>query len=417
MNLLIKSATIIDSKSDFHNTTQDILVEKGVITKISKSIKNPKNYKEIKLDNLHISQGWFDSSVCFGEPGFEERDTIQNGLKTAAASGFTSVAMNANTYPVIDTNADVTFVNSKSANNAVTLVPIGALTKESKGDDLAELFDMKNAGAGAFYDYKKSISNPNLLKIALQYASNFGGLVCSFAQENKISGLGVMNEGITSTSVGLKGNPSLAEDLHVARDLFLLEYTEGKLHIPTISTAKSVDLIREAKKKKLDVTCSVAIHNLCFTDDVLKDFDTSFKVSPPLRIQEDLEALINGLKDGTIDMVTSDHNPINIELKKVEFDYAYYGTIGLESAFGALNSIFTIKKTIGLLTSGKERFGLENSSINIGNILDIALFNPDTKYIFSDSNIISKSKNTIFDQVELKGNVYGIISNKTVSIK
>jgi len=417
MNLLIKSATIIDSKSDFHNTTQDIIVEKGVITKISKSIKNPKNYKEIKLDNLHISQGWFDSSVCFGEPGFEERDTIQNGLKTAAASGFTSVAMNANTYPVIDTNADVTFVNSKSANNAVTLVPIGALTKESKGDDLAELFDMKNAGAGAFYDYKKSVSNPNLLKIALQYASNFGGLVCSFAQENKISGLGVMNEGITSTSVGLKGNPSLAEDLHVARDLFLLEYTEGKLHIPTISTAKSVDLIREAKKKKLDVTCSVAIHNLCFTDDVLKDFDTSFKVSPPLRIQEDLEALINGLKDGTIDMVTSDHNPINIELKKVEFDYAYYGTIGLESAFGALNSIFTIKKTIGLLTSGKERFGLENSSINIGNILDIALFNPDTKYIFSDCNIISKSKNTIFDQVELKGNVYGIISNKTVSIK
>jgi len=417
MNLLIKSATIIDSKSDFHNTTQDIIVEKGVITKISKSIINPKNYKEIKLDNLHISQGWFDSSVCFGEPGFEERDTIQNGLKTAAASGFTSVAMNANTYPVIDTNADVTFVNSKSANNAVTLVPIGALTKESKGDDLAELFDMKNAGAGAFYDYKKSISNPNLLKIALQYASNFGGLVCSFAQENKISGLGVMNEGITSTSVGLKGNPSLAEDLHVARDLFLLEYTEGKLHIPTISTAKSVDLIREAKKKKLDVTCSVAIHNLCFTDDVLKDFDTSFKVSPPLRIQEDLEALINGLKDGTIDMVTSDHNPINIELKKVEFDYADYGTIGLESAFGALNSIFTIKKTIGLLTSGKERFGLENSSINIGNILDIALFNPDTKYIFSDSNIISKSKNTIFDQVELKGNVYGIISNKTVSIK
>jgi len=417
MNLLIKSATIIDSKSDFHNTTQDILVEKGIITKISKSIKNPKNYKEIKLDNLHISQGWFDSSVCFGEPGFEERETIQNGLKTASASGFTAVAMNANTYPVIDTNADVAFVNSKSANNAVTLIPIGALTKESKGHDLAELFDMKNAGAGAFYDYKKSITNPNLLKIALQYASNFGGLVCSFAQENNISGLGVMNEGITSTSVGLKGNPSLAEELQVARDLFLLEYTEGKLHIPTVSTAKSVDLIREAKKKKLDVTCSVAIHNLYFTDNVLNDFNTKYKVSPPLRTLEDIEALINGLKDGTIDMVTSDHNPLNIESKKVEFDYAEFGTIGLESAFGALNSIFTIKKTISLLTNGKERFGLENSPINIGNTIDITLFNPDTKYTFSEDNIISKSKNTIFEGEDLKGEVYGIISNKTVSIK
>jgi len=417
MNLLIKSATIIDSQSDFHNTTQDILVEKGIITKISKSIKNSKNYKEIKLENLHISQGWFDSSVCFGEPGFEERDTIKNGLKTAAASGFTSVAMNANTNPVIDTNADVAFVNSKSANHAVKLIPIGALTKESKGDNLAELFDMKNAGAGAFYDYKKSITNPNLLKIALQYASNFGGLVCSFAQENGISGTGVMNEGITSTSVGLKGNPALAEELQVARDLFLLEYTEGKLHIPTISTAKSVDLIREAKKKKLDVTCSVAIHNLYFTDDVLNDFNTKYKVSPPLRTQEDAEALINGLKDGTIDMVTSDHNPVNIELKKVEFDYADYGTIGLESAFGALNSIFTIKKTVSLLTSGKERFGLENSTINIGKILDVTLFNPETKYTFSESNIISKSKNAIFNQEVLKGNVYGIVSNNIVSIK
>ena len=417
MNLLIKSATIIDSKSNFHNTSQDILVEKGIITKISKSIKNPKNYKEIKLDNLHISQGWFDSSVCFGEPGFEERETIQNGLKTAAASGFTAVAMNANTQPVIDTSADVAFVNSKSANNAVTLVPIGALTKESKSDELAELFDMKNTGAVAFYDYKKPISNPNLLKIALQYASTFGGLVCSFAQENKISGLGVMNEGITSTSVGLKGNPSLAEELHVARDLFLLEYTDGKLHIPTISTAKSVDLIRDAKKKKLDVTCSVPLHNLYFTDTVLKDFDTSFKVTPPLRTKDDVEALIKGLKDGTIDMVTSDHNPINIELKKVEFDYADYGTIGLESAFSVLNSIFTIKKTIGLLTSGKERFGLKNSPINIGNTIDITLFNPNTKYTFTDKNILSKSKNTIFDQEELIGKVYGIISNKIVSIK
>ena len=417
MNILIKSATIIDSKSEFHNTTQDILIEKGVISKIGKNLKNPNNYREIKLDNLHISQGWFDSSVCFGEPGFEERETIANGLKTAAASGFTAVAMHANTNPVIDTNSDITFVNSKSANNAVTLLPIGALTVNSKGEDLAELFDMKSAGSVAFYDYKKSISNPNLMKIALQYASNFDGLVYSFPQENKISGHGVMNENITSTTLGLKGNPALAEELQIARDLFLLEYTGGKLHIPTISTAKSVDLIRAAKKKKLDVSCSVAIHNLYFTDAALTDFDTHFKVSPPLRTQHDIDALIDGINDGTIDMVTSDHNPIDVEQKKIEFDYADYGTIGLESAFGALQNMFTTKKTIDILTKGKSRFGLESTSINIGNTLNITLFNPDSKYTFTKKHIISKSKNAIFENETLKGKVYGIVSNNKVVLK
>ncbi|WNH09711.1 dihydroorotase [Thalassobellus suaedae] len=416
MNILIKSATIIDSKSEFHNTTQDLLIENGVITKIASTIKNPNNYQEIALENLHISQGWFDSSVCFGEPGFEERDTIKNGLKTAAASGFTTVAMNANTNPVIDSNSDITFVNSKASNNAVTLLPIGALTVGSQGIDLAELYDMNTAGAVAFSDYQKPISNPNLMKIALQYASNFNGLVCSFPQENKIAGHGVMNEHITSTTLGLKGNPSLAEELQIARDLFLLEYTEGKLHIPTISTAKSVALIREAKKKKLNVSCSVAIHNLYFTDDVLNDFNTHFKVLPPLRTQTDVDALIEGIKDGTIDMVTSDHNPIDIEHKKIEFDHAAYGTIGLESAFGALQSIFTIKKTIELLSKGKTRFGIETTPINIGNKVNISLFNPDTKYTFSTKNIVSKSKNAIFEGEVLKGQVYGIIANNNIAL-
>ncbi|PWH82090.1 dihydroorotase [Algibacter marinivivus] len=411
MNILIKSATIIDSKSEFHNTTQDILIENGVITKISSSIKNPKNYKEVKRDNLHISQGWFDSSVSFGEPGYEERETIKNGLKTAAYSGYTAVAVNANTNPVIDSNSDITFLNSKASNNAVSLFPIGALTVGSKGEDLAELFDMNTAGAVAFYDYKKPISNPNLMKIALQYASNFDGLVCSFPQENKISGNGVMNENITSTKLGLKGIPALAEELQVARDLFLLEYTGGKLHIPTISTATSVTLIKEAKKKKLDVTCSVAIHNLYFTDDVLTDFNTNFKVLPPLRTQTDIEALIEGVKDGTIDMVTTDHNPIDIEDKKIEFDHASYGTIGLESALGALQNLFTIKKTIEVLTKGKTRFGIESSSIAVGNRADISLFDPDSKYTFSKADIVSRSKNAIFENETLKGKAYGIIAN------
>ena len=411
MNVLVKSATIVDPKSDFHNQTIDILIEKGLISQISKRIQNPKNYKEINLDNLYVSQGWFDSSVSFGEPGFEERETIENGLKTAAHSGFTSVAVNSNTNPVIDCYADISFLKMKSANHAVKLLPIGALTKHSDGNELAELFDMTSAGAVAFYDYQKPIDNPNLMKLALQYASNFSGLVCSFPQESKITGLGVMNENMTSTSLGLKGNPALAEELQIARDVFILEYTEGKLHIPTISTAKSVELIRAAKQKKLDITCSVSIHNLLFTDEHLISFETNFKVLPPLRTQNDIDALINGLKDGTIDMVTSDHNPLDIEHKKIEFDYATYGTIGLESAFGALNSIFTIKKTIELLTKGKDRFKIKNDSISVGSEANLTLFNPNETYTFSSENIISTSKNSMFMNRELKGSVYGIISN------
>ncbi|MEY8849294.1 dihydroorotase family protein [Psychroserpens sp. XS_ASV72] len=414
MNLLLKSATIVDSKSDFHNQTVDILIEKGVISNISKRISNPNNYKEIQLDELHVSQGWFDSSVCFGEPGYEERETIENGLKTAAYSGFTAVAVNANTHPVVDTNADISFMKSKAEKNIVNLYPIGALTCKSEGLDLAELFDMKNAGAVAFYDYQKPISNPNLMKLALQYASNFGGLVCSFPQESKISGLGVMNENVTSTYLGLKGNPALAEELQVARDLFILEYTEGKLHIPTISTAKSVELIRAAKQKKLDVTCSVAIHNLFFTDDHLKTFNTNFKVLPPLRTKNDVEALISAVKDGTIDMVTSDHNPIDIEDKKIEFDRAKNGTIGLESAFGALLSIFTLKKTVEVLTRNKDRFGIESIPISVGNKADLTLFNPTGSYVFSKGNIHSRSKNSIFEGTELHGKVYGIIANNKI---
>lgn len=417
MNILIKSATIIDPKSDYHNKTQDILVEKGVISKISKSIKNPKKYKEIRLDNLHISQGWFDSSVCFGEPGFEERETLENGLQTAAHSGFTAIAVNSNTNPVIDSNSDISYLKSKSANHVAELLPIGALTNRSKGLELAELFDMHKAGAVAFNDYKKSTRNANLLKLALQYANGFDGLVCSFPQDDSISGSGVMNEHVTSTKLGLKGNPNLSEELQIARDLFILEYTGGKLHIPTISTAKSVELIKEAKKKKLDVSCSVAIHNLFFVDDALQDFNTNFKVLPPIRTKTDIDALINGLKDGTIDMVTSDHNPLNIELKKVEFDHAEYGTIGLESAFGALNTIFTLKKTIELLTRGKERFGVGNSSIDIGNKLNITLFNPSLNYTFSTNDLVSKSKNSIFENQKLKGSVYGVIAAKQVVLK
>ena len=411
MSTLLKSATIVDSSSPFHKQQKDILITNGVIVKIDDSIASKKEYHVIELDNLHASCGWFDTSVSFGEPGYEERETIINGLQVAAKSGFTAVAVNSNTNPVIDNKSAVEFLINKATNSATNLYPISALTQKSKGIEMAELYDMQQSGAIAFGDYKKPIENDNLLKVSLLYAQNFDGLILSFPKNNSIAGEGVANEGINSTKLGLKGIPALAEELQVARDLFLLEYTGGKLHIPTISTAKSVKLIKEAKKKKLDVTCSVAVHNLFLTDDELHGFEANTKVNPPLRTPKDTKALIKGIKDGTIDIITSDHNPIDIEHKKVEFSTAKDGTIGLESAFGALNCILTLEEiTKCLVENPKKRFNIENHSIKEGNKAEISLFNPEIKYTFSKTNVLSTSKNSIFLNKDLRGKAYGIFA-------
>jgi dihydroorotase len=275
---------------------------------------------------------------------------------------------------------------------------------------MAELFDMKNAGAIAFGDYNRSIENANLLKIALQYTQDFDGLVIAFAQDEKIKGNGVANEGIVSTRLGLKGIPNLAEELQVARNLFLLEYTGGKLHIPTISTAKSVALIHEAKAKGLQVSCSVAVHHLVLTDERLEEFDTRFKVSPPLRTETDRLALIEGVKNGTIDIITSDHNPIDIEHKKMDFDTAKSGTIGLESAFCSLLTVLPIEIIIEKLTAARAIFGIENPSISEGAKANLSLFNPEGKSTFTSESILSKSKNSTFIGTEIKGKVYGIVN-------
>lgn len=411
MNLLIKSATIIDSQSEFHKQTKDILIKNGVIDKIADTIENTEDVEELSYHNLHVSQGWFDTSTSLGEPGFEDRETISNGLKTAGLSGFTAICVNANTNPVIDTNTDVTFLLSRSQNNGVSLYPIGALTSQSKGIDLAEIYDMKQAGAVAFGDYQKPISNSNLLKIALQYAQNSDALIMSFPIDLNIKGKGIVNEELNSTRLGLKGIPALSEELQIVRDLQILEYTGGKLHIPTISSAKSVQLISDAKEKGLDVSCSVTVHNLVLTDDVLESFDTNYKVLPPLRTRDDRKALLDGVQSGVIDFVTSDHNPIDIENKNVEFDNAMYGTIGLESAFGALNAILNTEQTIDILTRNKSRFGGENEVITEGANANLSLFNPDKEYQFNKENILSKSKNSAFLGLQLKGEAYGVINN------
>lgn len=410
MKFIIRSAKIIDSKSPFHNKTVDILIVDGFIKKIGTSISNSENAEEIQLDNLHVSQGWFDSSVCLGEPGFEDRETIANGLTVAAKSGFTAIALQPNSFPIIDNQSQVNFVLNKALGCATQLYPIGALSKESTGKDMAELYDMKKAGAIAFGDYNKSLDNANLLKIALQYVQDFDGLIVAFSQDENIKGNGVANEGIVSTRLGLKGIPNLAEELQIARNLFLLEYTGGRLHIPTISTKKSAQLIRDAKANGLQVTCSVAVHHLVLTDEKLEGFDTRYKVSPPLRTETDRNALLKAIKDGTIDMITSDHNPMDIEHKKMEFDGAKNGTIGLESAFGALMTVLPLEIVIEKLTAGKTSFGIEMPTIDEGSKANMTLFNPEPKSVFTKTAILSKSKNSAFLGTKIKGKVYGIVN-------
>lgn len=413
MKLLLKSVTVIDPQSAHHKKKIDIYIRDGIIRKIGKDLSE-KADEEIQVKNLHVSRGWFDSSVSFGEPGFEDRETIENGLKTAGKSGFTAVVLNPYTNPVLDHSSSIASVKTKAAGHPVNLYTAGALTVKSEGKDLAELYDMQEAGAVSFGDYKFPVQNPNLLKIALQYARNFNAVVQSFPQENRIAGHGLVNEHEKSTSLGLKGIPNLAEELQVARDLYLLEYTGGKLHIPTISTEKSVKLIKEAKKKGLDVSCSVAIHNLLLDDGELEDFNTNAKLLPPLRTKKDIKALWKGLQDGTIDMVTSDHNPIDVEHKKVEFDNALFGSIGLESAFGALASEAGLEEAVKFLTSGKERFNIPDFHIEEDQPADLSLFIPDVDYEFSENNIHSTSKNSVFLGKKLKGKAWGIITSKGI---
>ena len=416
MNSLIKSATIIDKNSEFHNKTVDILISNGIISDISEDIKNPKNFLEIRFPNLHVSNGWFDYSVCTGEPGYEERDNLLNTLMLASKSGFTSVGLQPNTFPVTEKSTEIEYLKAVAKNSNVNIYPIGALTKNSDGNELAELFEMKNSGAIGFGDYKKSIENANVLKLALLYSKDYNIPIFSFPLNREISNNGVMNEGITSTSLGLKGIAGMSEEIQIMRDIRILEYTGGNLHIPYISTRKSLELIKKAKNKGLNISCSTCVHNLFFNDSHLSDFNTNFKVLPPLRTQDDIDQLISGVKDGSIDMVTSDHNPLDIELKNVEFDKAEFGTIGLESLFGALNRIFPIKTTINILTRGKKVFGIEETEIKIGTQADLSLFNPINSFVFNDDNVLSMSKNSIFIGSSLKGKVYGTISNGKMTL-
>ena len=421
MKILIKKATIIDPNSSHHLQTKDLLVENGIITKIHDFISDCNNYQIFESDQLHISQGWVDLNTRFGEPGYEYKEDLTSGMRSAAQGGFTHVALMPSTKPCIQKKSDINFLIQESAHNIVNLHPIGALTENREGKQITEMYDMQQSGAIAFSDDKRSIANASLMKIAMLYTKNFDGLIMSFSSEEKTALNGQINEGITSTKLGLNGIPALAEELQLARDIQLCEYTNAKIHFSTITTSKSVKLIREAKSKGLNVTADTSSYHLVLDDSKLESFNTNLKVNPPLRSLKDIKALKLALKDGTIDAICSDHYPQNIENKKCEFDLASFGMINLETSFAAANTalkdILSIEELISKFTSKpKAILGLKNEAIEEGCLADLTLFNPKFKWKYEQEKIVSKSKNSGLLEKTFIGKALAVINNGQISI-
>ena len=420
MKILIKKATILDASSKHHKQTKDLLIENGVIINISDSIEDA-TAEIFEAENLHISQGWTDLNARFGEPGHEYKEDLNSGMNAAVQGGFTHVALMPSTEPCIQRKSDVSYLVNKTSHNIVDIHPIGALTDDRKGEQITEMYDMHLAGAIAFSDDKRSIANASLMKIALLYAKNFGGLIMSFSAEEKTSQKGQMNEGVTSTSLGLKGIPALAEELQLARDLQLCEYTDARIHFSTITTAESVKLIRDAKAKGLKVTADTSSYHLLLNDSELESFNSNLKVNPPLRSTTDIEALKTGLKDGTLDVICSDHYPQNIENKKCEFDIAAFGMINLETSFAAANTalkgVLSTEELVAKLTSTpKAILGLDSQVLEEGSLADLTLFNPDLKWTYNTKDIVSKSKNSALIGKSFTGKALAIVNNGQMAI-
>lgn len=415
MQLLLKNARIFNGTSE--SQRQDLLIQNGIIEAIADHIATPNGAEVWESTDLCVSPGWLDIGVHAADPGYEHRENLETATAAAAEGGFTAIACFPNTDPALHTKSEVLYIKNKSAGLPVKCYPIGAISQDCEGKDLAELFDMHAAGAIAFSDGKRAVQDAGLLLRALQYSQAFKGLVINVPHHKTIAAGGQMHEGVMSTSLGLKGIPALAEELMVQRDLSLLEYSEGRLHIHLISTAKSVALIRAAKKSGLAVTASVAVANLCFTDEKLVDFDSNWKLMPPLRSKADTTALVEGLLDGTIDFICSNHTPWHEEAKNLEFPYADFGMIGLETSFALSRTFLDEKLSINDLVqkmslAPRQILGISTPKIAVGEAAELTVFDPNAEWTLEAKNIRSKSKNTPFIGQTFKGKVIGIVTGK-----
>jgi dihydroorotase len=414
MNLLIKSATIIDPNSPFNQQIADLLIEKGLISKIAAEIEA--DAEVIDAGGKYISPGFFDLNCNIGELGLETKEDLYTGTKAAAAGGFTGIVLMPNTIPPVHSKAEIEYLMNRAKKNLVDVYPLGAISHKREGRDLAEMYDMYLSGAKAFTDGNRPVQDAGLMERALLYAQGFDGLIFSYPEDTAIAGKAKVNEGEISTLLGMKGIPALAEELMIARDLYLAEYTGSKIHFSTISTTRSVELIREAKRKGLEVTCDVAAHHLVLTDEALVGFDSQYKVKPPLRTRDDVEALLQGLIDGTIDAIVSQHTPHEVEFKNVEFEVAEYGITGLQTAFSlVVMAGMDVNLIIQKLAVGPR--GILNIGIPViaeGEPANVVLFDTDAEWEFNSKNNRSKSCNSPFMGQNLKGKVLLTFNNNQI---
>jgi dihydroorotase len=416
MTILIRGAKVIDVSSAYHLKTVDVFIENGVIKTIEKSIKNGAD-SVIDLPNLHISMGWTDLFADYREPGFEHKETIELGLASAAEGGFTSVMTLPNTNPTVSSKSIVQYLIKKSEGHIVSLLPIGAISNNIEGKSLAEMLDMQANGAIAFSDGWKPIQNPGLMLKALEYVKSFGGTLIQMPLDTDLSSGGLMHEGVESTQLGMPGIPTIAETLHLHRDIELLRYTNSKLHVTGISSAESVAMIRAAKAEGLSITCSVTPYHLALNDEVLRQYDSVYKVMPPIRTETDRLALIAGLKDGTIDCIASHHRPQEWDAKAKEFEYASEGMnvqeLSFAIAYEALKNDLTVEKIINAFANNVNSiFGLAKGGIKEGVNANFTLFS------LSDSTqkmkLKSRVNNNPFIGKSLRGKVLGIIRNESI---
>ncbi|MGO1596831.1 MAG: dihydroorotase [Sphingobacterium sp.] len=415
--ILIHSAILVSPGHPLNHSKVDVLVKNGKIDQIGKQIK-PEDKKWTIIDGrgAYLSTGFFDLNVNFGEPGLETKEDIQTGTATAAAGGFTGVAVQPNTNPPIHSRSEVALIVNSAKGNLVDVFPIGTLSKNREGQGLAELYDMKQTGAIAFGDGNRSVQQAGLMSRALLYARGFGALIMAFPEDESIAGGHQMNEGEVSTLLGMKGIPSLAESIMISRDIFLAEYNESRVHFGTISTQESVNLIKKAKAKGLQVTCDVAAHHLVFTDADVKGFDSHFKTAPPLRTKDDAKALIKAVKDGVIDAVVSQHTPQEVEFKNVEFQIAKPGIIGAQTVLPLLlRAGLSPEQIVEKLVIGPRRvLGLELPEIKAGSDANLVLFSPTKKWIFDERTNCSKSSNSPLFGQELIGQVLAVLNNNVL---
>jgi len=413
MKILIQSAKIICKGSPYHLKKKNVLIAGGRIAEIGD--KNYQADKVINAEGMLLSIGWIDLGAFVGDPGLEHKEDLVSIGKAAAAGGFTELVLLPNTHPTIQTKNEVSYITQGNNNRLVQLHVMAAVTKNCKGEELTEMIDLHEAGAVAFSDGLKSVWHTDLFLKSLQYIQKFDGLLIDHPEDNWLNMFGQMNEGINSTSLGLKGMPRIAEEVATRKNLELLEYANGRLHFARVSTSKTIDMIRAAKKKGLKVTCDITGYQALLDDSLLSDFDTNYKLNPPLREKSDSEALIKGLKDGTVDILTSGHLPQDDESKLLEFDQADFGMINLQtfaSQITSLSKSIDIDILIEKITSAPRRIlQLEIPKIEVDEKANLTLFNPHATWTFSEKENLSKSKNSPWLGKELKGKAVAVFNN------